>query len=358
MIPRIGSVNAKRLIAYCGGVEAVFRQKKSSLTKIPGIGEVLANEIVHQGVLDEAKREVEFIVRHGISAIFYLDPQYPQRLNQCDDGPVVIFMKGSASVNLNQAKVISVVGTRSMTDYGRAACEGIIEGLAQRGHNPIIVSGLAYGVDICAHKASLKHGLHTAAVLGHGLNTIYPSTHRRTALEIVQHGLLVTDFPSKTPFDRKNFIKRNRIIAGLSDATLVVESGDKGGALITADISLSYSRDVLAVPGPVGANLSKGCNALIKMNKAALVETALDIEYHLGWPPPSQVSPPKQTSLFPSLTDDEQVVLNTLRECGQEVIDIISLKSKLPVSRVSSILLSLEFAGLVKCKPGKVYSPS
>ncbi|PKP34961.1 MAG: DNA-protecting protein DprA, partial [Bacteroidetes bacterium HGW-Bacteroidetes-15] len=249
MIPMIGSINAKRLIAYCGGVEAVFKQPQKTLTKVPGIGQIIAKEIANQKVLDRAKKEVEFITKHNIKAHFYLDADYPQRLRHCDDGPIVLFIKGKHDVNFNQQKIISIVGTRNITDYGKEICEQIITNLVERGHNPIIVSGLAYGVDVCAHKSAIKNGTPTVAVLGHGLDKMYPSVHRNVAKEIYESGALVTDFPSETPFDRRNFIKRNRIIAGLSDATIVIESAEQGGSLITADIAVSYNREVFAVPG-------------------------------------------------------------------------------------------------------------
>jgi DNA processing protein len=356
MIPKIGSINAKRLIAYCGGVEAVFKEKAKTLTKVPGIGSIIAKEIANQNVLDRAQREVEFVVKHGIHTHFYLDKDYPQRLRQCEDGPIVLFFKGNDEINLNQSCIISVVGTRSITDYGKAVCEGLIHGLAKRGHNPIVVSGLAYGVDVCAHKTALKEGFPTVAVLGHGLDRIYPIVHRSIAKEIATTGALVTDFPSETSFDRNNFIKRNRIIAGLSDATIVVESAHKGGSLITADIATSYNREVLAVPGNIGQKYSQGCNMLIKSNKAALIETAEDIEFQLGWESYKKIKIPKQASFFPELSSEEQAIFSILKENGQETIDIICLKTKMPVAKVSSLLLNMEFAGLINSKPGKVYS--
>jgi len=356
MIPKIGSVNAKKLIAYCGGVEAVFNQNKRILTKIPGIGEILAHEIVSQKVLEKAERDVEFITKHNISAHFYLDSDYPRRSRQCDDGPIVLFIKGSQNLNLNQKKIISIVGTRNISDYGKQVCESLINDLASRGHKPIIVSGLAYGVDICAHKSALKNELQTIAVLGHGLTTIYPIVHKSVAREIASTGALVTDFPSQTTFDRTNFIKRNRIIAGLSDATIVIESAEKGGSLITADIANSYNREVFAIPGQITQKYSKGCNMLIKQNKAALIESAMDLEFQLGWDSPKNPKKPEQTVLFPDLTDEEKSIMDVIRENGSEVIDTICLKTKLPVSKVSSLLLNLEFSGLIKCKPGKVFT--
>lgn len=358
MIPKIGSINAKKLIAYCGGAETVFKQSQKTLLKIPGIGPILAHEIAHQKILDDAKREVEFIVKNNIQAYYYLDEGYPHRLKQCEDGPVVLFAKKDDELKFNHPKIISIVGTRNITEYGRSICEELVADLAKRGHNPIIVSGLAYGVDICAHRAALKNGLPTIAVLGHGLDTVYPSIHANTAKEILETGALVSDFPSGSLMDGKNFVKRNRIIAGLSDATLVIESAEQGGSLITADIAMSYNREVFAVPGPAGSKYSKGCNLLIKTNKAALIESVEDIEYQLGWDENVNQSDGKQLEMFIELSEEEQAVFDVIRNRGQEVIDVISFKTELPIAKVSAILLNLEFAGLIKSRPGKVYALS
>jgi DNA processing protein len=356
MIPKVGSINAKRLIAYCGGVEAVFKQSKKALLKVPGIGEIIASEIAKQTVIERAEQEVEFIEKFGIKTFFYLDDDYPERLRQCDDGPIVFFMKGKQEINFNREKYISIVGTRKATEYGKKICEDLIKGLVEKGYSPTIVSGLAYGIDIAAHRSALKNNLQTIAVLGHGLDTIYPISHRSVAKEIVETGALVTDFPSKTKFDRNNFIKRNRIIAGLSDATIVIESDIEGGALITADLANSYNREVFAIPGNVGSKYSRGCNQLIKTNKAALIESCDDIEFLLGWEPANIQKQPKQIVLFSELTNDEKIIVDYLKSVDQESIDLISIKTKMPVSKVSSLLLNLEFAGVVKSKPGKIFS--
>jgi DNA processing protein len=356
MIPKVGSINAKKLIGYCGGVEAVFKQSKKALLNIPGIGDCLASEIANQKIIDIAEREIEFIEKFGIKALFYLDNDYPERLRQCDDGPIVLFVKGKSNINFNQEKYISIVGTRKATDYGKQVCENLITGLTEKGYSPIIVSGLAYGIDITAHKTALKNNLQTLAVLGHGLDTIYPISHRNVAKEIVETGALLTDFPSNTKFDRNNFIKRNRIIAGLSDATIVVESGAEGGALITADLANSYNREVFAVPGNVGAKYSEGCNQLIKANKAALIENPDDIEFLLGWEPLSTQKPPKQIVLFSELNDDEKKIVEYLRGVEEESIDILCIKMQIPISKLSSHLLNLEFAGVIRSKPGKIFS--
>ncbi len=353
LIPGIGSINAKKLIAYTGGVEAVFREKKKTLLKIPGIGEHLAEQIVNHKVLEKAEKEIEFINRYEIGYHFYLDEKYPARLKNCDDSPVILYYMGN--VDFNQAKIISIVGTRNATDYGRECCNKLLSDIKAHNHKAIIVSGLAYGIDICAHKSALKNGLETIAVLGHGLASLYPAVHKTTAKEITKQGALVTDFISDTIIDRNNFIKRNRIIAGLADVTIVIESAIKGGALITADIAGSYNRDVMAFPGRVNDQYSTGCNWLIRTNKATLIEGINDLEYMLGWDSPQIPSPPKQTELFINISDDEQLIVQMLRENGELSIDLISNRMNMPGSKVSAMLLNLEFAGIVRTLPGKVY---
>lgn len=355
LIPKVGSINAKKLIAYCGGAEAVFKESKRNLLKIPGIGESIASEVLNQAVLTKAEAEIRFIEKYGIEALYYNDSNYPNRLKQCEDGPVILYVKSNSSPDFNADKVISVVGTRKATPYGKNLCDELLGGLTRKGYKPIVVSGLAYGIDVAAHRAAIKLQLPTIAVLGHGLDTIYPSLHRNVAKDIVSNGALVTDFLSGTSFDRNNFLRRNRIIAGLSDATIVVESALEGGALVTADIANSYNREVFAVPGNVNSTYSQGCNQLIKQNKASLIESADDIEFLLGWKP--QKTSPKQTAVNLNIfSNEEQLILNFLKENGAETLDIISLKTGLAVSKLLSILLNLEFAGAVTSKPGKIYA--
>lgn len=352
LIPGIGSITAKKLIAYTGSVEAVFSEKKKDLLKIPGIGEMLAEQIVNQKIIDIAEKEVEYVEKFNIQYSFYLDASYPVRLKNCEDAPVILFYKGNP--DFNKTKVLSIVGTRNATDYGKEMCNQLITDLKQRGHDVLIVSGLAYGVDICAHRAALKSGLQTIAVLAHGFGTLYPGVHRATAKEICEQGALLSDFIHTEMPERNNFIKRNRIVAGLCDATLVVESGIKGGALITADIASSYNRDILAIPGKSTDNYSKGCNWLIKTNKAALVETVEDLEYSLGWEI-KNTQKTTQAQLFVEVSEEEQVLVNILKEHGELPIDIIALHADKPVSKVSALLLNLEFSGLVRSLPGKIY---
>jgi DNA processing protein len=353
LIPGIGSINAKKLIAYAGGVEAVFREKKRTLLKVPGIGEHLADQIVNQQVLEKAEKEIEFITRYEIGYHFYLDDTYPVRLKNCEDSPVILFYKGE--VDFNQAKIISIVGTRNATEYGKEMCNKLLDEIKSHHHQVIVVSGLAYGIDICAHRAALRNGFETIAVLGHGLANLYPAVHKSTAKEISRQGALVTDFISDTLIDRNNFIKRNRIIAGLADATIVVESAIKGGALITADIAGSYNRDVMAFPGRTSDPYSTGCNWLIRTNKASLIEGVNDLEYLLGWESPLKASAPKQTELFVELSEEEKMIVALLRETGEFPLDLISMRLNMPVSRVSAMLLNLEFAGMVRSLPGKIY---
>ncbi len=353
LIPGIGNILAKKLIAYAGSIEGVFREKKRNLMKIPGIGEYLAGRIVSQDVLPRAEKEIGFIERYKIRTFFYLDENYPNRLKQCEDAPVVLFMKGEA--DLDATKIISVVGTRHATEYGKDLCERIIAALASRHPQLIVVSGLAYGIDVTAHKAALRNELPTLAVIAHGLQHLYPPEHKNIARQIVSHGALLTDFLSDEKPERNNFIKRNRLIAGLADGTLVVESGVEGGALITADLANSYNREVMALPGRSGDEHSAGCNALIKSNKAALIEDAADIEDLLGWDN-NQEAKAMQGRLFPVLSAEEELLYDIIRTHGTIVIDEICEKSGFTMQKTSALLLNLEFADHIKSLPGKVYA--
>jgi DNA processing protein len=353
LIPKIGHVTAKKLVAYVGSFDGVFSEKKGSLMKIPGIGSVLADSIINSDVIPKAEEEIEFIKKSKITPVFYLDKKYPERLKHCEDAPILIYTLGE--MDLNSRKMISIVGTRKATTEGKAFTEKLIKDLKDRNHNPVIVSGLAYGIDAAAHQAALENDLKTIAVLGHGLDIIYPASHKSLAKNIINQGMLVTDFPCKSIRDKTNFIKRNRIIAGLSDATIVIESGEKGGSLITADIANSYNRDVFALPGRVSDKYSKGCNNLIKSNKAAMLTSVEDLEYILGWEPGENKRDAVQKDLFLNLSDDEKLITEILKEQDEITIDKICLKSNMPTSKVSPILLSLEFMGVVKTLPGKSY---
>ncbi|MFN8257877.1 MAG: DNA-processing protein DprA [Bacteroidales bacterium] len=348
----IGNLNAKKLLAYIGSVEGIFKEKKQNLLKIPGIGTQLADEISGHKVFKLAEEELAFIDKQNITTFFYLDKDYPARLKQCEDSPIILYYKGNA--NLNQPKILSIVGTRKATQYGLENCKLLISSLVEKGHEILIVSGLAYGIDISAHKNALKMGLETVAVLGHGLNTLYPASHKGIANDIILQGGLLSELPSSALLDPAHFVKRNRIIAGLADATIVIESGSTGGSLITAKLANSYNRDVFAFPGRIGDRYSEGCNHLIKTNQAALIENARDIEYIMGWEIKKNEEP-VQAQLFVELSEEEKVIVDFLREQGKTSIDIISIAANMPVSKVSSILLKLEFSGVIISYPGKMY---
>ena len=352
MIPGVGDITARKLVSYTGSVEAVFTESYRNLTKIPGVGSALAKAVAGREYLDSAAREAEFVERHGIKIYFYLDDDYPVRLAQCEDSPVTFFFMGKA--DLNAPMILSIVGTRHATQHGRELCQTIVSGLAVRFPGLVIISGLAYGIDIAAHKAALACKLPTIAVLGHGLKTIYPSVHAGIARSMPELGGLLTDFSSSTLPERNNFIRRNRIIAGISDATLIIESGIKGGALITADIAASYNRDVMAIPGRPGDEWSAGCNALIRCNKAALVEKCEDIEYLLGWKP-AALTAPVQTVLFTGMTDNERKIWEALKAEGDLTVDTLARMLEMPVFRLSPLLLQMELAGMITPCPGSVY---
>jgi DNA processing protein len=353
LIPGVGDVLAKNLVSYCGSAEAIFKEKKALLLKIPEIGPVTAESIIKHKVFDRAEEEIDFIDKYTIQPLFYLDKNYPNRLKQCADAPVMLYYKGNA--DLNSTKIISIVGTRNATDYGKEFTEKLVADLVK--HDVLIVSGLAYGIDICAHKACVKNSVPTVGVLAHGLDRLYPALHKSTAKHMVDNGGLLTEFMSNTNPDRENFPKRNRIVAGIADALVVVESKAQGGSLITADIANSYNRDVFAVPGGVNDIYSEGCNKLIKSNKAALIESALDIEYILNWVKKEEGKKKAQTQkqLFIELSADEQLLVNLIDKHDSIAIDMICANVNLPVSKIASALLNLEFSGMVKTLPGKMY---
>lgn len=351
LIPNIGDILAKRLVSYCGSVEAVFKEKRQVLEKVPGIGSAHASSVLNQKVFERAEEEIEFIQKKNIEAIFYLDQNYPKRLTHCEDSPLMLYYKGNA--DLNATKMISIVGTREATEYGRHLCEKLIADLAV--YSPLIVSGLAYGIDICAHKAAMDNGLKTLGVVAHGLDKLYPALHKSAAAKMIEQGGLLTDFMSKTIPDRENFPRRNRIVAGITDATIVIESKKDGGSLITADIANSYNRDVFAFPGKVGDPTSEGCNNIIKQNKAALIQSAADIVYILGWEKLQQKNRNIQKQLFVELKPEEETLVNVMKEKDAINVDDLCLIAKMPMSRVSSLLLTLEFSGIVKSLPGKMY---
>lgn len=350
MLPGIGSVLARNLISYIGDVEGVFRASYNSLVKIPGIGEFHARKIKSANVIGRAEKEIEFIQKNNIKASFYTDTDFPRRLKNCIDAPVIIYKKGE--MNLDEQRVISIVGTRNATDYGKKVIGDLINAIGKREYNILVVSGLAYGIDIHAHRAALQHNIPTVGVIAHGLDLLYPALHKKIAQKMLLNGGLLTDFPSQTKIDPQNFVKRNRIIAGLADATIVVESAEKGGALITADIASSYNRDVFAFPGRSGDLYSKGCNQLIRNNGATLIEGIDDLEYFMGWEKDDKKEAVQQ-NLFVDLDETEQKIVNILQE--EMFIDEISAKMELPVSKVSTLLLTLEFKNIISVLPGQMY---
>lgn len=353
LIEGVGDVNAKALLAYCGSPSEVFRQKKSQLQKIPGIGEINAKAIASShAVLKRAEEELLFLEKYKIRPLFFTDSDYPSRLKYCSDSPVLLYYKGNA--DLNCEKIIGIVGTRKPSEYGRKMAKELVEGLS--GSGALIISGLAYGVDVLAHKTALENDLQTVGVIGHGLDRMYPQSHDRIAKRMIGQGGLLTDFMSGTNPDAVNFPKRNRIVAGLCDALVVVESRRTGGSLITATIANSYNKDVFAFPGMSGEALSEGCNGLIKRNRAALIENAADLLYAMQWQ--EKVTPKeksKQVPLLLNLSAEEKIILALFSEKKTIHIDEICQATQLPVSQVSAYLLQLEFSNIIRSRPGKLY---
>jgi DNA processing protein len=352
MVPGIGGVLARNLVAYTGSAEQVFSESFKALVKIPGIGEVNAKRIKNNGVFGKAEKELEFIQKYKIDVRFYTDKNYPRRLKPCPDAPIILYSKGK--MNLDEQRVVSIVGTRNATEYGKTICEQLIQGFAGRNHPILVVSGLAYGIDIHAHKMALKYNVPTVGVVGHGLDKIYPSLHADTARKMLENGGLLSDFPSETKIDPPNFIRRNRIIAGLADATIVIESAEKGGALITAEIASSYNRDVFAFPGRVDEAYSRGCNRLIRLSGASLIQDIDDLEFFMGWET-TEKDKVVQSSLFVDLTPDEEKVVELLKKEGDLFIDQISSELKMPGSKISALLLNMEFKNIISAMPGKIY---
>lgn len=354
MVYGIGSIGAKRILSHAGSAKAAFLLSRSELLRIPGIGSVMADRLLDKTVFDRAGKELDYIRKNSIDCLFIDETgTYPERLGYCEDAPIVLYTRGK--LEIDGRKTLSVVGTRRPSSYGLDMCRKLIRTLAERYPDLVVVSGLAYGIDHCAHKTALDCGLKTVAVLGHGLKHMYPAIHRNIARKIESSGALVTDFPSEEKPERNNFIKRNRIIAGISEATIVIESGFKGGALITADIANSYNRDVFAFPGRTTDSSAAGCNGLIKSHRAALIEDYKDVEYQLGWEPAAENRDSIQKALFRELKPEEESIMEILDSEGVVSIDLICFRTGLPVSRISGILLNLEFDGMIQSMPGNCY---
>lgn len=350
-IKGIGDVTIRNLLSYCGSAEEIFKTPKSHLEKIPGIGPKTAGLIVNHCSFERAEQELNFIEKYKIAPLFITSDNYPKRLKNCADAPVLLYFKGKT--NLNNQKIISIVGTRNATSYGSQLCERIVSGL--RDYNVLVVSGLAYGIDIYAHKAALTHQLSTVGVLGHGLDRIYPAAHRSVAEKMIDQGGLLTEFPSGTIPERQNFPKRNRIIAGMTDAVLVLEASKTGGALITAEIANSYNKDVFAVPGRTNDEFSEGCNFLIKTNRANLLTKVEDLEYIMGWQRLEKCTENKQLSAFYELNQEEQSIVDLIKSHEVIGIDDIQLNLNYSQSKLAINLLNLEMKSIIVSLPGKVY---
>ncbi|MEO8932889.1 MAG: DNA-processing protein DprA [Xanthomarina sp.] len=350
-VPNIGDITAKKLISHCGSVEAIFNEKKQNLLRIDGIGSLVIRDLYSKNHFKAAEEELKYIQENNITTLYFTDSNYPEKLKHCVDGPILLFQSGH--INLKAQRIISIVGTRKITTYGIAFCNKLIEELAV--FNPVIVSGFAYGTDITAQKAAMNNNLQTIGCLAHGLNQVYPKAHKKYVAEVEKNGGFFTDFWSSAPFDRNNFLKRNRVIAGLSEATIVIESADKGGSLVTADIANSYNRDVFAVPGRVTDSQSLGCNNLIKFQKAHVLSNPLDIPYMLNWELEESKKAPVQKQLFVELNDEENIVYNYLKEKDKQLLDVISLECNLPTYKIAGILLNMELKGVVRPLPGKLF---
>ncbi len=355
LVPQVGPVTAKVLLSYCGSAEAVFRAPRKDLVKIPGVGPVTADYLLSAEPLRCAERELVFLEQHGVEALFYTHESYPARLKQCHDCPPVIYFKGSASGLLGARHIVAIVGTRQPTEYGKAICEELVEGLQQ--YNTVIVSGLAFGIDITAHRKACATDIPNIGVLGHGLSNIYPSQHRSIALKMLENGGLVTEYTHDTKPDREHFPMRNRIIAGLCDALVVVETAESGGSMITAELANQYERDIFAVPGRVRDPKSAGCNLLIRKEAAKLAESAADIATAMRWDE-THKQKSVQTQLFPDLNPAETKLLDIIREQPEIPIDQLTLAAKLSPGELASLILGLEFKGIIRTLPGKRYMVS
>jgi len=351
LVPHIGDVHAKTLINKYGDAQSVFKAKKKDLDHMEGIGTVRARSIKAFTDFSIAEAEIKFIEKYKITPLFLTDEKYPRRLLNCYDSPALLYYRGNA--DLNTSRIISIVGTRNHSDYGKMVCEKMIGDL--KAENILVVSGLAFGIDTIAHKAALKNNLQTVAVLAHGLDRIYPQQNKTLARHITVQGGLLTEFTSNTNPDKQNFPKRNRIVAGICDAVIVLESGKKGGSLITAELGNSYNKDVFAIPGRTNDAKSEGCNYLIKNNKAALINDAADFLEMMNWSSIPKPAAKKQRELFIELSPDEKIIVDILQQQDSIQIDELYFKSGLSSSAVATALLMLEMQSVILSLPGKVY---
>jgi DNA processing protein len=352
-IKNVGPALSRSLLAYFGDAEGIFNAPRAKWMKVPGIGEKTVEQMDLGAALNKAAAELKFIERNNVDVIFFTDNRYPKRLKNCNDSPILLYSKGNA--DLNSQHIISIVGTRNATEYGRQLCRQLVEELQP--YNVLIVNGLALGIDVAAHKECVKLNIPTLGVLGHGLDRMYPSQNRSTAEKMLENGGLITEYPSGTIPDRENFPQRNRIVAGIADATIVVEASLKGGALITAEIANSYNRDVFAFPGRVGDDFSEGCNFLIRNNKAALLTCAGDLAYSLGWERADNPKPVVEQLLLPiDLSTEELLIFEILRQQKTPLaIDDLTIKTNMATSKLAMNLLNLEMQGYIRSLPGKTY---
>ncbi len=356
----VKDVNIKRLIGKFGTAEKIFAAKKSDFVSTSGIGEYTAVKLIGSmsEALSRAEKELKYVAANEVDVVTYFDEDYPQRLKECDDAPVVLYFKGKP--NFNALKVISIVGTRRASKYGTDFCRELISDLAERYPDIVVVSGLAYGIDIAAHKEAIDNDLETWAVLGHSLESIYPAKHKNIAKKISsEKGALISDYPHDSITDTSNFVKRNRIVAGLCDALIIVESGIKGGAMVTANIANHYNKDVFAVPGNLNAPLSVGCNNLIKTNRAHLIQSIEDLEYIMDWSSEKSFISEKekiQIETINKLSENEKVIVKILKKYDFLDIDNLMRQSKFDSNTLSLLLLELEFKNIVRAMPGKIFS--
>lgn len=350
-VPLVGDINAKRLLERCGSAEQVFKERKEALQKIDGIGTITISRLWDTVHLEEAEKEAEFIEKQHLDYSFFKEETYPKYLKHCIDAPILLFKRGN--MDFERRKVISIVGTRQMTGYGSAFITEFIEAIAPL--NPIIVSGFAYGVDIAAQRAAVENNLQTIGCLAHGLNQIYPKVHQKYVAQVESNGGFVTEFWSTSNPDRENFLKRNRIIAGMGEATIVIESAEKGGSLVTADMANGYNREVFAVPGRSTDKYSMGCNNLIKQQKAHVLTSAADLIYILGWQLSEKEEHTIQKQLFVELDETEKSIYQYLQLNGKQLLDTVALECKLPIFKTSSTLLNMEMKGVIRPLPGKLF---
>lgn len=345
LLNNIGPKRAKRLLSELGSAEAIFKEKKQNLYSIDSLGKAIIDSINFEKALIEAENEMEFIQKNNIHPIFFLDREYPNRLKYCDDGPIMLYGKGK--FNLNPPKSVAVVGTRKASSYGQKLVEDFIQDLA--GMDVLVVSGLAFGIDIAAHRESLKNNIQTIAVLGSSLDWIYPGEHYNTAMQMMENGGLISEFTQKTKPDAQNFPQRNRVVAGMTQATVVIESKEKGGSIITAELANDYNNEVFAFPGDVNRQYSRGTNKLIQENKAQLIQSPKDFIRFMGW----EKNESPQMTLFDNLNENEEEIVSFLRK-GKQHIDLIKHHFN-QKSDLSIILLQLEMKGIVKSRPGNFY---